>query len=157
MKPWRGGAYLELAPFTALETSHVAMDDLWLRGGFPESLPAPSPARSLRWRQDFIRTYLERDVPMLGPRIPAETLRRFWSMLAHHQGGLLNVAQFARNLGVDAKTAAAYLDLLVDLLFGAEGSNAPHPHRFCPPDAVAKKLPGRPVPGREWRQNVQAA
>lgn len=109
-------AYLELAPFTLLETPHLAMDELWLRGGFPESLLASSAVRSLRWRQDFIRTYLERDVPMLGPRIPAETLRRFWSMLAHHQGGLLNVAQFARNLGVDAKTAAAYLDLLVDLL-----------------------------------------
>lgn len=70
----------------------------------------------MRWRQDFIRTYLERDIPQFGPRIAAETLRRFWSMLAHHQGGLLNTAQFARNLGVDAKTAASYLDLLVDLL-----------------------------------------
>ena len=85
-------------------------------GGFPDSLLALSDARSLRWRQDFIRTYLERDIPQFGPRIPAETLRRFWTMLAHHQGGLLNTAQFARNLGVDVKTAGGYLDLLVDLL-----------------------------------------
>jgi predicted AAA+ superfamily ATPase len=109
-------AYLELMPFTLLETGHLPADNLWVRGGFPESLLAPGAARSLRWRQDFIRSYLERDIPQLGPRIAAETLRRFWGMLAHHQGGLLNTAQFARNLGVDAKTAASYLDLLVDLL-----------------------------------------
>lgn len=109
-------AYLELAPFTMQETRHLPQDTLWLRGGFPESLLAPSNASSLRWRQDFIRTYLERDIPQFGQRIAAETLRRFWGMLAHHQGCLLNTAQFARNLGVDAKTAASYLDLLVDLL-----------------------------------------
>jgi len=109
-------AYLELAPFSVLETATLPADDLWLRGGFPESLLAADADLSLRWRRNFIRTYLERDIPQFGPRIAAETLRRFWGMLAHHQGGLLNVAQFARNLGVDAKTAAAYLDLLVDLL-----------------------------------------
>lgn len=109
-------AYLELAPFNVLETQLITADELWVRGGFPESLLAVDSARSLRWRQDFIRTYLERDIPQLGPRIAAETLRRFWVMLAHHQGGLLNTAQFARNLGVDAKTAVSYLDLLVDLL-----------------------------------------
>ncbi len=108
-------AYLELAPFSVLETPERPIDDLWVRGGFPDSLLATNAARSLRWRQDFIRTYLERDIPQFGPRIAAETLRRFWGMLAHHQGCLLNIAQFARNLGVDAKTAAAYLDLLVDL------------------------------------------
>jgi uncharacterized protein len=109
-------AYLELAPFNVLETASPLHDALWVRGGFPDSLLAPDAVRSLRWRQDFIRTYLERDIPQFGPRIAAETLRRFWGMLAHHQGGLLNTAQFARNLGVDAKTAASYLDLLVDLL-----------------------------------------
>lgn len=108
--------YLELAPFNVLEMPDLPSDELWVRGGFPDSLLAPDAARSLRWRQDFIRTYLERDIPQFGPRIAAETLRRFWGMLAHHQGGLLNTAQFARNLGVDAKTAAGYLDLLVDLL-----------------------------------------
>ncbi|MBI2307269.1 MAG: ATP-binding protein [Rhodocyclales bacterium] len=109
-------AYLELGPFDALETRHLPADQLWLRGGFPESLLAGSNQKSLRWRQNFIRSYLERDIPQFGPRIAAETLRRFWTMLAHHQGGLLNTAQFARNLGVDGKTVAGYLDLLADLL-----------------------------------------
>lgn len=109
-------AYLELTPFQILEIGDRPLDQLWLRGGFPESLLAPDDAKSLRWRQDFIRSYLERDIPQFGPRIAAETLRRFWTMLAHHQGGLLNTAQFARNLGVDVKTAGSYLGLLVDLL-----------------------------------------
>ncbi|MES9879260.1 MAG: ATP-binding protein [Sedimenticola sp.] len=109
-------SYLELAPFNVLETPHIAMDQLWLRGGFPDSLLATDTECSLRWRRDFIRTYLERDIPQFGKRIAAEALRRLWTMLAHHQGGLLNTTQFARNLGVDVKTAASYLDLLVDLL-----------------------------------------
>lgn len=108
--------YLELAPFDAAEVGVGRLDALWLRGGFPESLLAASDPASLRWRQDFIRTYLERDVPQLGPRIPAETLRRLWTMLAHQQGGLLNAAALARSLAVDGKTIASYLDLLVDLL-----------------------------------------
>jgi uncharacterized protein len=70
----------------------------------------------MSWRQDFIRTYLERDIPQLGPRIPAATLHRFWTMLAHLQGGLFNAAQLARGLAVDGKTVARYLDLLVDLM-----------------------------------------
>lgn len=108
--------YLELAPLDAGEVGSTRLDALWLRGGFPESLLAASDAASLRWRQDFIRTYLERDIPQLGPRIPAETLRRLWTMLAHQQGGLLNAAALARSLAVDGKTVASYLDLLVDLL-----------------------------------------
>lgn len=106
-------AYLELAPFNLRETGPDAIDQLWLRSGFPECLLATNDARSLRWRKDFIRTYLERDIPQFGPRSAAQTLRRFWVMLAHHQGNQLNTAQFARNLGVDGKTAAAYLDLLL--------------------------------------------
>lgn len=113
-------AYLELGPLTLLETNAgqtaSTSDALWLRGGFPDSFTAPSDARSLRWRQNFIQTYLERDIPQFGPRIAAATLRRFWTMLAHHQGGLLNVAQLARNMGVDAKTAQSYIDLLCALL-----------------------------------------
>lgn len=111
-------SYLELDPFDALEIGGAAAerDRLWLRGGFPESYLAASNARSLRWRHDFIRSYLERDIPQFGRRIAVDTLRRFWAMLAHNQGGVLNVAQLARNLGVDAKTAAAYIDLLADLL-----------------------------------------
>ena len=108
--------YLELAPLDAGEVGRTRLDALWLRGGFPESLLAASDAASLRWRMDFIRTYLERDIPQLGPRIPAETLRRLWTMLAHQQGGLLNAAALARALAVDGKTVASYLDLLVDLL-----------------------------------------
>lgn len=109
-------AYLNLPPLVLPEVGDGMLDALWLRGGFPESLRARSDAASLRWRQNFIRTYLERDVPQFGPRIAAETLRRFWTMLAHQQGGLLNVAHLARGLGVDAKTAHAYIDLLCDLL-----------------------------------------
>lgn len=108
--------FLELAPLDAGEVGGGRLDPLWLRGGFPDSLLADSDAASLRWRVDFIRTYLERDVAQLGPRIPAETLRRLWTMLAHSQGGLLNAAALARALAVDGKTVAAYLDLLVDLL-----------------------------------------
>jgi predicted AAA+ superfamily ATPase len=111
-------AYLELGPLSILETGANQADVLWLRGGFPDSFTAPSDGRSLRWRQNFIRTYLERDIPQFGPRIAAETLRRFWTMLAHHQSGLLNVAQLARNIGVDAKTAQSYIDLLCALLLG---------------------------------------
>ncbi|MCP5367134.1 MAG: ATP-binding protein [Hyphomicrobiales bacterium] len=109
-------AYLELAPVNVLEAGPERFDDLWVRGGFPESLLAADDGLSLEWRRHFIRTYLERDIPMLGPRIPAETLRRFWTMLAHNQGTLLNAAGLARGLGVDGKTVASYLDLLVDLL-----------------------------------------
>lgn len=111
-------SYLALDPFDLLEVGDTpaALDRLWLRGGFPESFLAADDGASLRWREDFIRTYLERDIPQFGPRIAAERLRRLWTMLAHLQGSLLNVAQLARNLGVDAKTAGGYLDLLVDLL-----------------------------------------
>lgn len=109
-------AYLELFPFDTLEMGAEKTETLWLRGGFPDSVLASNDAHSLRWRQDFIRTYLERDIPQLGPRIPAETLRRFWNMLAHNQGELLNAAKLAAALGVDGKTVARYLDLLVDLL-----------------------------------------
>jgi predicted AAA+ superfamily ATPase len=108
--------YLELAPIDAGEVDPRRLEALWSRGGFPESLVASSDAASLRWRVDFIRTYLERDVPQLGPRIPAETLRRLWTMVAHQQGGALNAAALARALAVDGKTVATYLDLLVDLL-----------------------------------------
>jgi uncharacterized protein len=109
-------AFVELAPFDVTEVGEGQLDQLWVRGGFPDSFLAASDAISLRWRQDFIRTYLERDIPQLGPRIPAETLRRLWTMFAHHQGGLLNAAQLARGLGVSATTIAHYLDLMVDLL-----------------------------------------
>ena len=109
-------AFLELHPIDVSEVARPGHNELWTRGGFPESLLAANDRTSHRWRLDFIRTYLERDIPALGPRIPAETLRRFWTMLAHHHSGLHNAAELARALGVDGKTVASYLDLLVDLL-----------------------------------------
>ena len=109
-------SYLELGPFDVLETGAAAIDALWVRGGFPRSFLAPGEDVSLQWRRDFIRTYLERDIPQFGVRIPAETIRRFWTMLAHNQAQILNAASLARGLAVDGKTVAGYLDLLVDLL-----------------------------------------
>lgn len=109
-------AYLELTPFEVLETAPEEAPRLWLRGGFPRSFLAAGDGQSAAWRAQFIATYLERDIPQLGPRIPATTLRRFWTMLAHSQGGLLNASQLARSLAVDGKTVAKYLDLMVDLL-----------------------------------------
>ncbi len=109
-------AYQELAPIDALEVPSGELDRLWVRGGFPSSFLADNEAQSVKWRQAFIRTYLERDIPEFGPRIPAETLRRFWTMLAHNQATQFNAATLARGLGVDGKTVARYLDLLVDLL-----------------------------------------
>ena len=109
-------AYLELGPLDVLEVGESNQDGLWVRGGFPDSFLAADDRRSLEWRENFIRTYLERDVPQFGPRIPAETLRRFWVMLAHTQGGVFNAAALARGLGVSGKTVSRYLDLMVDLL-----------------------------------------
>ena len=99
-----------------LEVPVHDLDRLWVRGGIPPSFLADDDQLSLGWRRDFIRTYLERDIPQLGPRIAAETLRRFWTMLAHSQAGLLNAASLARGLGVSGVTVASYLDLMVDLL-----------------------------------------
>ncbi len=109
-------AYLELEPLDVTEISSAEADRLWIRGGYPESFLAPSDSLSVAWRTSFIRTYLERDVPQFGSRIPAETLRRFWTMLAHSQGALLNAARLAQGIAVEGKAVARYLDLLVDLL-----------------------------------------
>ncbi|WP_299751773.1 ATP-binding protein [uncultured Tateyamaria sp.] len=109
-------SYHELTPFLLSEVSVDEVSTLWLRGGFPDSFLAKTDRASLSWREDFIRTYLERDIPSLGMRIPAETLRRFWTMLAHEQGGLLNAAKLAGNLGISGQSVARYLDLVVDLM-----------------------------------------
>jgi uncharacterized protein len=112
-------AYLELHAIDALEytdNNPDKLNTLWVRGGFPESLLSASDKNSLDWRRDFIKTYLERDIPQLGPRIPAETLERFWTMLAHNQGSVLNAAHLARNLDVSGVTIGRYLDLMTDLL-----------------------------------------
>jgi len=109
-------AYLELPALGVLETEVDKQDALWIRGGFPESYLAAKDATSASWRQNFIRTCLERDVPQLGPRMAAETLRRFWAMLALMQGSSHNAASLARGLGVNGKMIAKCLDLMVDLL-----------------------------------------
>lgn len=107
--------FVELHPFHILEPTGADTLTLWLRGGFPRSLLASDDAASLRWRQNFIRTYLQRDIPQLGPRLPAETLRRLWTMLAHRQACPLNAAELARSLDADTRTVCRYLDLLADL------------------------------------------
>lgn len=112
-------AYKELSGLTVSEVKgeeDASQERLWLRGGFPDSFLARSDEASLRWRMSFISTYLERDVPQFGARIPANSLRLLWTMLAHNQGGLLNVAQLGANLGVSATTAKRYIELLEDLL-----------------------------------------
>lgn len=110
--------YVELNPFDVAEVAEgrETTDRLWVRGGFPDSFLATSEDVSLAFRQNFIRTYLERDIPQFGRRIPAETLGRLWTMLAHSQGTLLNSARLAAGLSVSAPTVTGYIDLLVDLL-----------------------------------------
>jgi uncharacterized protein len=111
-------SFVDLLPITVDEIGASApeIESLWLRGGFPDSLYASSDATSFTWRKMFIRTYLERDIPQFGPRVPAETLRRFWMMLAHNQGQQFNASRLAAGLGVSGQTVSRYLDLLVDLL-----------------------------------------
>jgi len=107
-------SYQELFPLTLDESDELTLEQLWINGGFPEACLHDDI--SFQWRQDFIRTYLERDIPALGIRIPAETLRRFWTMLAHHQSQLFNASQIGGSLGIKGQTAARYLDLMVDLM-----------------------------------------
>ncbi len=110
-------AFVEMNTLNVLETDGGKKTDaLWVRGGFPDSFLAASDAESLDWREAFIRTYLERDVPQFGPRIPAETLARLWTMLAHGQGTLLNASRLATALSVSAPTVNRYVNLLADLL-----------------------------------------
>ena len=110
-------AYLDMHAINLSEAIPAGLSEsvLWNRGGFPDSLLAQDDAHSMAWRQDFIRSYLERDVPMFAPRMPSETLGRLWTMLAHQQGGQLNQAQLAASLGVSASTVGRYIDLLTDL------------------------------------------
>lgn len=107
--------YDELPVLDALEAP-ADRDRLWIRGGFPDPFLAESDEAAARWRLSFIRTYLERDIPQFGVRVPAETLRRFWTMLAHRQGGLLNASRLAASMDVSAPAIKRYVDLLVDLM-----------------------------------------
>lgn len=111
-------ANVDLGPLDVLELQSALTDltPLWVRGGFPDSYLAGTERRSFAWRKDFVRSYLERELPLLGPRIPAETLESLWIMLAHNQGGVLNAARLAAALMVSAQTVTRYIDLLADLL-----------------------------------------
>ena len=111
-------AYLDLGPFSVLEldNNRDVRERLWLRGGFPDSYLAATEGDSLAWRKDFVRTYLERDIATFGPRVPAATLERLWTMLAHNQGATLNASALAQALEVSAQSVTRYIDLLVDLL-----------------------------------------
>ena len=106
--------YHELTPFTLSEIDSTEISTLWTRGGYPLSFLATSDEKSLRWREAFIATYLERDIPQLGIRVPATMLRRFWTMVAHHHGNLWNSSAIANALGVSSPAASRYLDILCD-------------------------------------------
>ncbi len=106
--------YHELTPFLLQETGGDELRRLWLRGGYPESFLAASDETSFGWREAFIKTYLEMDIPQLGIRVPAMQLRRFWTMLSHYHGHLWNAAQIAGSLGISAPTVQKYLDILTD-------------------------------------------
>jgi hypothetical protein len=104
--------FIDLSGFSIEEVGAENLARLWLRGGFPRSFLAEDESASLVWRENFVRTFLERDIPQLGISIPAETLRRFWTMIAHYHGEVWNAAQLARSLGTSENTARRYLDIL---------------------------------------------
>ncbi len=105
-------SFVDLCGFDLSETGPTHFRQLWWRGGFPLSFIAASESASIQWRRDFIRTFLERDIPQLGITVPAATLRRFWTMIAHSHGQVWNAADFARSLGSAEATARRYLDIL---------------------------------------------
>ncbi len=106
--------YEELTPVNVLESA-IPIAAHWLKGGYPDSLLAPTPEDSFEWRQAFISTYLERDIPFFGPRVPATTMYRFWTMLAHHQGMPFNASHLSKSLGTSVQTIFRYIDLMEDL------------------------------------------
>ena len=105
-------SYIEITPFSQLEASFTDQATHWLQGGYPRSLLADSNEISIQWREDYIRTFLERDIPQLGFQIPANTLGRFWRMLAHSHGQVLNASKLAGSMGVSSHTIRKYIDLL---------------------------------------------
>lgn len=163
-------AYIDLAPLSALEieNTRMARERLWLRGGFPDSYLADNDRDSMNTRNDFIRTYLHRDVAMFGPRVPATALERLWVMLAHHQGGLLNISELARALEISAQSVTRYVDLLADLLLlrrlppfrtNVGKRLVKSPKVFVRDSGLAhallgihslEQLAGHPVVGRSW-------
>jgi uncharacterized protein len=105
-------AYHELPPLGLEEVGDKHLQRLWLRGGFPRAFAARSQAESNRWRQDFVTTFIERDIPQLGSRVPAQALLRFWTMLAHWHGQTMNWSELGRSMGVTDHAIRGYLDLL---------------------------------------------
>ena len=105
-------SYVEITPFTRREASFTDLATHWIQGGYPRSLLAASNDISIQWREDYIRTFLERDIPQLGFRIPANTIGRFWRMLAHSHGEVLNNSKLADSMGVSSHTIRKYIDLL---------------------------------------------
>jgi len=104
--------YHELLPFTLQESGIGDISQLWLRGGYPDSYLSENYGTSFTWREAFIKTYLEMDIPQLGIHVPALQLRRFWTMIAHSQGKLWNASQLAGSLGISAPTVRKYMDIL---------------------------------------------
>ncbi|MBU1661145.1 MAG: ATP-binding protein [Chloroflexi bacterium] len=104
--------FIELNGFDLSETGEDAWETLWLRGGFPRAYLAETGGDSLAWREGFMRTFLERDIPQLGINIPAIAMRRFWTMLAHYHGQTWNASELARSMGLSDKTVRSYLDIL---------------------------------------------
>jgi predicted AAA+ superfamily ATPase len=106
--------FVDMAGFDLTELGAGSWQRLWVRGGFPRSYLAKSAQDSLAWREGFIRTFLQRDIPQLGIRIPAPALRKFWTMLAHYHGQTWNASRIAASMGISDKTARAYLDILTE-------------------------------------------
>jgi len=106
-------AFYDLHGFASDELDAGDWQGLWVRGGFPRATLAPTDALAFRWRRDFVRSFLERDLPQLGSRVPSHTIRRFWTMLAHYHGQTWNASEFGRSFGVADTTVRRYLDLLV--------------------------------------------
>ena len=167
-------AYVDMAPLNALEAedSREARERLWLRGGFPDSYLARSDRESMALRRDFVRTYLERDVAMFGPRVPAPTLERLWTMLAHGQGTLSNASTLAGALGASARSVSRYIDLLAELLLVRRlpplraniGKRLVKSPKVYVRDSglvhallgieTPEQLAGHPVAGRSWEGHV---
>lgn len=105
-------SYIEITPFSLTEVGAAASQTLWTRGGFPRSFLSVSDSASSAWIEDYIRTYLERDLPVLGIQIPAVSMRRFWMMLAHYHGQIFNASEIGRSLQISDTTARRYLDIL---------------------------------------------
>jgi predicted AAA+ superfamily ATPase len=104
--------FVELSGFDLQEAGAASWEKLWLRGGFPRSFLARSEGDSMAWREGFIRTFLERDIPQLGVTVPSAAMRRFWTMLAHYHGQTWNASELARSMGLSDKTVRSYLDIL---------------------------------------------